>query len=63
MRFIYIYVFAQNMTILLNQKLHSLIFARIKGKICIQGVPKNMGIQWRIRYRLCYELAAVKMCL
>ena len=23
----------------------------------IQGVPKNMGIQWRIRYRLCYELA------
>ena len=29
----------------------------------IQGVPKNMGIQWRIRYRLCYELArwTVKM--
>ena len=23
----------------------------------IQGVPKNMGIQWRIEYRLCYELA------
>ena len=23
----------------------------------VQGVPKNMGIQWRIRYRLCYELA------
>ena len=23
----------------------------------IQGVPKNMGIQWRIGYRLCYELA------
>ena len=23
----------------------------------LQGVPKNMGIQWRIRYRLCYELA------
>ena len=22
-----------------------------------QGVPINMGIQWRIRYRLCYELA------
>ena len=20
------------------------------------GCPKNMGIQWRIRYRLCYEL-------
>ena len=23
----------------------------------VQGVPKNMGIQWRIRYRLWYELA------
>ena len=23
----------------------------------IQGVPENMGIQWKIRYRLCYELA------
>ena len=23
----------------------------------IQGVPKNTGIQRRIRYRLCYELA------
>ena len=23
----------------------------------IQGVPKNMGIQLRIGYRLCYELA------
>ena len=23
----------------------------------IQGVPMNMGIQWRIGYRLCYELA------
>jgi len=23
----------------------------------LQGVPKNMGIQWRIVYRLCYELA------
>ena len=23
----------------------------------VQGVPKNVGIQWRIRYRLCYELA------
>ena len=23
----------------------------------VQGVPINMGIQWRIRYRLCYELA------
>ena len=23
----------------------------------IQGVPINMGIQWRFRYRLCYELA------
>ena len=21
----------------------------------VQGVPKNMGIQWRIVYRLCYE--------
>ena len=27
--------------------------------IWIQGVPKNMGIQWRIRYRLCYELALI----
>ena len=25
--------------------------------IYIQGVPKNMGIHWRIRYRHCYELA------
>ena len=24
----------------------------------IQGVPKHMGIQWRIRYRLFYELAS-----
>ena len=23
----------------------------------VQGVPKNVGIQWRIRYRLCYQLA------
>ncbi len=23
----------------------------------VQGVPINMGIQRRIRYRLCYELA------
>ena len=23
----------------------------------VQGVPKNMGIQWRIRYSLCCELA------
>ena len=23
----------------------------------LQGVPKNMGIQWRIRFRICYELA------
>ena len=22
----------------------------------VQGVPKNMGIQWLIRYCLCYEL-------
>ncbi len=22
----------------------------------IHGVPKNMGIQWQIRYRLCYAL-------
>ena len=22
----------------------------------VQGVPKNMGIQWRIWYRLCNEL-------
>ena len=26
--------------------------------LIIHGVPKNMGIQWRIRYRLCYELAS-----
>ena len=25
----------------------------------IQGVPKHMGIQWRIRYRLCYESSIV----
>ena len=25
--------------------------------LILQGVPKNMGIQWQIRYRLCYELA------
>ena len=25
--------------------------------IQVQGVRKNMGIQWRIWYRLCYELA------
>ena len=27
------------------------------NKYYIQGVPINMGIQWRIRYCLCYELA------
>ena len=26
-------------------------------KFNLQGVPKNMEIQWRIWYRLCYELA------
>ena len=39
---------------------------KIPAKICspliipikiIQSVPRNMGIQWRIGYRLCYELA------
>ena len=26
--------------------------------VCIiQGVQKDMGIQWRIQYRLCFELA------
>ena len=29
----------------------------LNKKNIIQGVPKNMGIQWRIEYRLCYELA------
>ena len=42
------------------------LFSSLKGcliintffkKILIQGVPKNMGIQWRIGYRFCYELA------
>ena len=27
------------------------------GRFYVQGVPINMGIQWRIRYRLCCELA------
>ena len=31
-------------------------FLQLFTNIDIQGVPKNMGIQWRIRYRLCYEL-------
>ena len=26
-------------------------------RINLQGVPINMGIQWRIRHRLCYKLA------
>ena len=38
------------------------IFSMISNQIIqyyqiIQGVPKNMGIQWRIVYRFCYELA------
>ena len=28
-------------------------------KSLVQGVPKNMGIQRRIRYSLCYELAVI----
>ena len=34
-----------------NSKLQVIITVTIY----IQGVPKNMGIQWRIGYRLCYE--------
>ena len=28
-----------------------------RNRANVQGVPINMGIQWRIRHRLCYELA------
>ena len=32
-------------------------------KLIYRVSQTNMGIQWRIRYRLCYELAIILLCL
>ena len=50
-------LFSIETTVMFHKKKYYTIICL--GKVIVQGVPKNMGIQWRIRYRLCYELAIV----